>query len=129
MMSFEEVDKAFVDELLNVNIKSIIFGIKFAMISMKEKGIKGSIVVNTSVMSHAAKSNMPKSGVYAATKSAGDMLVQYAAIEGAENGAHPVWHRSINCKKPCITALLTLLRPILTTACFCSYIPFPPTCP
>jgi NAD(P)-dependent dehydrogenase (short-subunit alcohol dehydrogenase family) len=96
MFSFEEADEAVVDELLSINIKSIIYGIKYSMIAMKEKGTKGSIVVNTSVMAHAAKSNMPKSGVYASTKSAGDMLVQYAAIEGADSGAHPVAHRGIN---------------------------------
>jgi NAD(P)-dependent dehydrogenase (short-subunit alcohol dehydrogenase family) len=94
-MSFEDADEALVDELLNLNVKSIIYGTKYAMIAMKETGTKGSIVVNTSVLSHVAKSNMAGSGVYASTKSAGDMLVQYAAIEGAENGAHPVCHHLI----------------------------------
>jgi NAD(P)-dependent dehydrogenase (short-subunit alcohol dehydrogenase family) len=92
-MSFEEADDAVMDELLNLNVKSIIYGTKYAMIAMKEKGTKRSIVVNTSVVAHVAKSNMAASGVYASTKSAGDMLVQYAAIESAENGTLPVWHR------------------------------------
>jgi NAD(P)-dependent dehydrogenase (short-subunit alcohol dehydrogenase family) len=89
-MSFEEADEALINELLNLNVKSIIYGTKYAMRAMKEKGTKGAIVFNSSGVSHVAKSSMAGSGVYAATKSAGDMLVQYAAIEGADNGAPPV---------------------------------------
>jgi hypothetical protein len=84
---FSDVDESMVDDMLNLNIKSVIYGVKYAMAAMKEKGTKGSIVINSSVMSHVAKSVMQGGGVYAATKSAADMLVQYAAVEGAESGA------------------------------------------
>jgi NAD(P)-dependent dehydrogenase (short-subunit alcohol dehydrogenase family) len=97
-MSFEEANEALINELFNLNVKSIIYGTKYAMKAMKEKGTKGAIVVNSSGVSHVAKSSMAGSGVYASTKSAGDMLVQYAAIEGAENGTHPVCLYHLNWK-------------------------------
>jgi NAD(P)-dependent dehydrogenase (short-subunit alcohol dehydrogenase family) len=92
LMPFTEADDAVTDELLNLNVKSIIYGIKYTMIAMKEKGTKGAILINSSAMSHVAKSNMQGAGLYSATKSAADMLVQYAAIEGAESGALLIYH-------------------------------------
>lgn len=82
------------DALFNLNIKSVIYGIKYAMAAMKSKGTKGSILVNSSVMSHIAKSNMHGGGVYAATKAAADMLVQYAAAEGAADDSGTLTLRS-----------------------------------
>lgn len=82
-VTFADIEESVIDAQLNLNIKSVIYGIKFAMAAMKDKGIKGSILVNSSVMSHAPKSNTTGGGVYAATKAAADMLVQYAAVEGA----------------------------------------------
>ena len=67
-------------------MKSVIYGVKYAMAAMKDKAVKGSILVNSSVMSYVAKSCMAGGGVYSATKAAADMLVQYAAAEGAEYG-------------------------------------------
>lgn len=88
--SFSEVDEATVDNLLNLNVKSVIYGIKYAMAAMQDGGTKGgAIVVNSSVMSHSPKSGIAGGGIYSASKSAADMLVQYAAAEGADSGALP----------------------------------------
>ena len=84
---FSDADESAVDYLLNLNIKSVIYGIKYAMAAMKKKGTKGAILVNSSVMSHAPKSGLAGGGLYSATKAAADMLVQYAAVEGADSGA------------------------------------------
>ena len=89
---FADVAEATVDDLLNLNVKSVIYGIKYAMAAMKEKGTKGSILVNSSAMSHVAKSWAKGGGVYSASKAAADMLVQYAAAEGADSGAPPALH-------------------------------------
>jgi NAD(P)-dependent dehydrogenase (short-subunit alcohol dehydrogenase family) len=71
---------------MDTNVKSAFFAVKYAMKAMKEKGIKGSIVVNSSAMSATAKRGFAGAGLYSASKAAVDMLVKYAAIEGAEAG-------------------------------------------
>ena len=93
---FADVDEATVDDLLNLNVKSVIYGIKYTMAAMKEKkGTKGSIVVNSSAMSHVPKSSLAGGGVYSASKAAADILVQYAAAEGADSGAQPAAEVSV----------------------------------
>ena len=86
-MRFYDATESSVDALFNLNTKSVIFSIKYAMEAMKANGTKGFIVVNSSVMSHSVKSWAQGAGVYSATKAAVDMLVLYSAIEGAENCA------------------------------------------
>lgn len=83
---FLSLEEEAVDALLSANVKSVIYGVKYAMTAMKDKAIKGSILINSSVMSHVPKSSIAGGGVYSATKAAADMLVQYAAAEAAEYG-------------------------------------------
>lgn len=74
------------ENYVNSNFKSVVFGIKYAMQAMTKLGTRGSIVVNSSGLSHVCKSGFEGVGLYAATKAASDMIVRYAAIEGAESG-------------------------------------------
>ena len=87
--SFADLDDAAMDVLINTNQKSVVWGIKHAMAAMKAAGTHGAILVNSSVAGHVAKSWCKGGALYAATKAGAEMLVQYAAIEGAENSVLP----------------------------------------
>jgi NAD(P)-dependent dehydrogenase (short-subunit alcohol dehydrogenase family) len=62
------------------------FGLKHCMNAMMTHGVKGSIVANTSCMGSCPRNSAAGAGIYAAAKAAADMIVKYAAIEGAEAG-------------------------------------------
>jgi NAD(P)-dependent dehydrogenase (short-subunit alcohol dehydrogenase family) len=84
--ALSECEESFVDSMLSANVKSVIFGLKHSMQAMRQSGSGGSIVVTSSGMSSTAKSSTAGVGLYSASKAAADMLVRYAAIEGAPHG-------------------------------------------
>merc|ERR1719343_854434 len=85
MAPFKDVKEESYDFIMNANVKSVVFAFKYLMPAMKESPTKDtSIVVNTSCMGSVARASFAGAGIYAASKAAADMLVKYAAIEGAE---------------------------------------------
>lgn len=92
-----------VTDYLNTNVKSVVYGVKYAMAAMTASGTKGSIVVNSSAMSHISKSGFEGAALYAATKAAADMIVRYAAIEGASAGVFVI------CSSDCAVQLVYFL--------------------
>ena len=75
-----------VDGMIDTNLKSVVWALKYLMPAMKESSGKGSIIVTTSCMGENARNDFAGSGLYSATKAAANMVVKYAAIEGAEDG-------------------------------------------
>ena len=57
------LEEGAVDDIVNTNVKSGIHGLKHAMTAMKDKGVKGSILVNSSMMSPMAESSMAGRGL------------------------------------------------------------------
>eukprot|EP00903_Cladosiphon_okamuranus_P015721 g14511.t1 len=84
--TFPDMTAETVDSLLDVNVKSLAWCFKYQMPAMAATaGGKGSIIVNSSAMA-LRPSTMPVAagvGMYAASKAAAEMLMKYAAIEGA----------------------------------------------
>jgi len=83
-----ETDDTAIDDLLNVNIKGVIFGLRAVIPAIQKTvgvdGPTGSVVVNSSCMGVAVIG--PKSagaGIYSATKAFVNSLVETAAIESA----------------------------------------------
>eukprot|EP00752_Nemacystus_decipiens_P011779 g10451.t1 len=87
--SFAEMTEETCGALLDVNVKSLVWCFKYQMPAMASTaGGKGSIIVNTSAMG-VRTSALPVAagaGMYAASKAAAEMLMKYAAIEGAASG-------------------------------------------
>eukprot|EP00965_Chrysotila_dentata_P254610 6211937-Pleurochrysis_carterae.AAC.4 len=79
-----------VDHIVGVNIKSVIFGLKYLVPAMKAGG---SIIVCSSTMGSTGRASCAGLGLYSASKSMVDMLVKYAAVEAAPtvriNGISP----------------------------------------
>eukprot|EP00904_Undaria_pinnatifida_P012052 jgi/Undpi1/7978/HiC_scaffold_24.g10450.m1 len=75
-------------KMIDVNFKSLVFCFKYQIPAMAKSGDKGSIIVNSSCSGSRVSTQpvMRGGSVYAATKAAADMLMKYAAIEGAEVG-------------------------------------------
>lgn len=84
--SYEDMEEDAFNNMFNLNVKSVAFGIKYTMAAMKQTGTKGSIVVNSSVMGVKVTAKAAGSALYSASKAAVDRLVQYAAVEAAEHG-------------------------------------------
>ena len=84
-----EVTEDDFDALFNVNAKSALFGIQAVANAMQERGIKGSILVNSSVTSMrvVTATATPPASVYSASKAAADTLTKHAAVEYASAGA------------------------------------------
>jgi NAD(P)-dependent dehydrogenase (short-subunit alcohol dehydrogenase family) len=78
-----ETEEKVFDELFNVNVKGVIFGLKYQIPAILETaGGKGSIIVNSSAVSlRTWKSFSPNSSIYSATKSAIDTIVKTAVLE------------------------------------------------
>ncbi|CAM9208614.1 unnamed protein product [Ectocarpus fasciculatus] len=86
---FVDITEDTIDDILNVNVKSIAWCLKYQIPAMKETaGGKGSIIVNTSVtgLRPSALPELTGAGMYSASKAAAEMLMKYAAIEGAASG-------------------------------------------
>eukprot|EP00191_Tetraselmis_sp_GSL018_P016959 CAMPEP_0177592984 /NCGR_PEP_ID=MMETSP0419_2-20121207/8867_1 /TAXON_ID=582737 /ORGANISM="Tetraselmis sp., Strain GSL018" /LENGTH=262 /DNA_ID=CAMNT_0019083919 /DNA_START=155 /DNA_END=940 /DNA_ORIENTATION=- len=83
---FQDAVEDQVDTLLNTNVKSVVFALKYLLPVMEPLGKKASIVVTSSSVSGKATAAAQGLGVYSASKAAVDMLVKYAAIEAAESG-------------------------------------------
>jgi NAD(P)-dependent dehydrogenase (short-subunit alcohol dehydrogenase family) len=84
---FPQLQEEEIDNVLNSNVKSVAFAFKYLLPAMKDSPSKDtSVVVNTSVMGSVARAVFAGAGLYSATKAAADMLVQYAAMEGAVQG-------------------------------------------
>jgi NAD(P)-dependent dehydrogenase (short-subunit alcohol dehydrogenase family) len=85
-MAITNAEEATFDELFNVNVKSAVFALKFSIQAMKKLGVRGSILVNSSVAGTCAKRHHAESSLYCGTKAAVDILTDYGAIEAAEAG-------------------------------------------
>ncbi|CAM9188291.1 unnamed protein product [Sphacelaria rigidula] len=83
--SFAEMTDEMATSLLDINLKSLIFCFKYEIPAMAKSGDKGSIIVNSSSMGIRASAMFKTAGVYSASKAGANMLVQYAAMEGAES--------------------------------------------
>ncbi|CAN0123925.1 unnamed protein product, partial [Scytosiphon promiscuus] len=87
--TFADIAEGDIDDLLNVHVKSLAFCFKYQIPAMAESAEgKGSIIVCTSSMAlrTPTATNMKSSGMYAASKAAAEMLMKYAAMEGAASG-------------------------------------------
>jgi len=93
-----EVDDQAIEDTLNVNVKGVIYALRYVVPAIKktvgEEGPTGSIVVNSSTMGETVIA--PKSvgsGIYSASKAFVNSLVQTAAAENAPrirvNGVMP----------------------------------------
>jgi NAD(P)-dependent dehydrogenase (short-subunit alcohol dehydrogenase family) len=77
------------DQIINTNLKGVVYALKYGLPAIAKSGGGGSIVACSSTAGHSVmfgSERMKAWGVYAASKAAVDMLVQYAAIEGAVHG-------------------------------------------
>ncbi|CAM9633394.1 unnamed protein product, partial [Hapterophycus canaliculatus] len=86
---FAEISEGDIDALLNVNVKSLAFCFKYQIPAMaKSAEGKGSIIVcsSSTALRPPAAAGMRSGGMYSASKAAAEMLMKYAAIEGAESG-------------------------------------------
>jgi len=81
-----ETDESDIDSLFSANYTSVVWGLKHVLPAMKDSPSKGSVIVNTSCMGNVARAAFAGSAMYSATKAAANMLVEYAAIEAAEDG-------------------------------------------
>ena len=84
-----EVDEETYNSAMDMNLKSVVFGLKYAMLAIKKNEGGGAILVNSSAMSLTAKPDFVGMQLYSAAKAGADQLVRYAAIEGAEHSAPP----------------------------------------
>ncbi|CAM9389804.1 unnamed protein product [Ectocarpus sp. 4 AP-2014] len=81
---FADITEDTIDDLLNINVKSLAWCFKYQIPAMKSTaGGKGSIIVNTSstALRTTALPGMAGAGMYSASKAAAEMLMKYAAIE------------------------------------------------
>jgi NAD(P)-dependent dehydrogenase (short-subunit alcohol dehydrogenase family) len=71
---------ALIDNIFDTNVKSVALAFKHQLPAIEKSGGKGSIVVNTSVIGMTATTQeaFHGAGVYAASKSAANMLTQFA---------------------------------------------------
>ncbi|CAM9403774.1 unnamed protein product [Ectocarpus fasciculatus] len=86
---FVGITEDIIDDILNINVKSIAWCLKYQIPAMKDTaGGKGSIIVNTSVtgLRPSALQGLAGAGMYSASKAAAEMIMKYAAIEGAASG-------------------------------------------
>jgi NAD(P)-dependent dehydrogenase (short-subunit alcohol dehydrogenase family) len=80
-----KTDEALVDEVLNVNVKGVIYGLKHQIPAILETAQgHGSIIVNSSLMSHfTSKVISSGSAIYSGSKGFVDQLVRATAVENA----------------------------------------------
>ncbi|MDX1805029.1 MAG: SDR family NAD(P)-dependent oxidoreductase [Alcanivorax sp.] len=76
---FDQLTEAVLDQQVNVNVKGVMFGMKYQIAAMKESG--GAIV---NVSSMAGLGGAPKIGAYSAAKHAVIGLTRTAAVEYAK---------------------------------------------
>mmetsp|Transcript_14183 Transcript_14183/g.26539 ORF Transcript_14183/g.26539 Transcript_14183/m.26539 type:complete len:255 (+) Transcript_14183:85-849(+) len=86
MKPIVELKNEDIDSMFDSNFKSVVFGLKYILPAMKKSPGKGSVIVNTSIMSSVARAPFSGASMYSASKAAVEMLVKYAAIEAAEDG-------------------------------------------
>ncbi|MCW8128339.1 SDR family NAD(P)-dependent oxidoreductase [Microbulbifer halophilus] len=82
MMSLEETDEAEMDRQFNVNLKGVMFGLKYQLPLMKQRS--GGVILNVSSM--AGLGGAPKIASYAAAKHAVIGVTKTAALENAKHG-------------------------------------------
>ena len=82
MMAIEETDEAEMDRQYNVNVKGILFGLKYQLPLMRQRG-DGAIL---NVSSMAGLGGAPKIASYSAAKHAVIGLTKTAAVENARHG-------------------------------------------
>ncbi|CAM9191309.1 unnamed protein product [Ectocarpus fasciculatus] len=81
---FVDITEDTIDDILNINVKSIAWCLKYQIPAMKDTaGGQGSIIVNTSVtgLRPSALPGLAGAGMYSASKAAAEMIMKYAAIE------------------------------------------------
>jgi len=77
-------DDQFVDDLYNTNIKGVLWGLKHQLPAIeKTAGGKGSVIINSSTLSHNSGKFAAGTAIYSSTKSAVDTLARSAALEFA----------------------------------------------
>jgi NAD(P)-dependent dehydrogenase (short-subunit alcohol dehydrogenase family) len=84
--TFQKITSEQVDSLLDTNVKSIVYGLKYQLPALGKSASKeqwGVIVNNSSAISTLSKQGWEGSALYAASKSAVDTLTKYGALEGA----------------------------------------------
>ena len=82
----EDHTEEILDGMINTNVKSIFFALKYVLPIMRETAEeKGSIIINSSAMSTGVSVSMGPASLYAATKAAAKMITKYAAMEAAPN--------------------------------------------
>eukprot|EP00904_Undaria_pinnatifida_P012047 jgi/Undpi1/7973/HiC_scaffold_24.g10445.m1 len=86
--TFADITEDALDKLVNINFKSLVYCFKYQIPAMAKSGDKGSIIVNSSCTASRVSTGpaMNGGGVYAASKAGADMLMKYAAVEGAASG-------------------------------------------
>lgn len=82
MMAIEETDETEMDRQYNVNVKGILFGLKYQLPLMRQRG-DGAIL---NVSSMAGLGGAPKIASYSAAKHAVIGLTKTAAVENARHG-------------------------------------------
>lgn len=94
--SITEISEELFDKIINTNLKSVVMGLKYALPAIEKSGGSGSIVINSSCVSLQAKASETAQGnaVYAASKAGANMIMQYAAIDGAKHKTR------VNCLAP-----------------------------
>lgn len=101
---FADINEADVDTMMNLNVKSVVWALKYLLPAMKDNVNGGSIVVNTSCMGSVARVNLAGSGLYSASKAAADMLVKYAAIEATADNKEGTPATRVNAIAPGVVA-------------------------
>ncbi len=84
--TLQTISSADIDALLDVNVKGIIYGLKYQLPALAKSASKenwGVIVNNSSAVTDHVRSGMEAVGVYASTKAAVDTLTKFGALEGA----------------------------------------------
>jgi len=82
--SIPDIDAGHVDDLINTNIKSIIWGLKYQIPALLASGNSGSVINNSSMLGLHNRSRISAgASIYSATKSFVNALSQVAAIENA----------------------------------------------
>jgi NAD(P)-dependent dehydrogenase (short-subunit alcohol dehydrogenase family) len=73
-----QVTDEMLDSVFATNVKSVAFAFKYQLPAIEKSGGKGSVLVTSSCAGTGASSKLRSGAVYAASKTAANMLMQYA---------------------------------------------------
>lgn len=84
MQSLAQSEEKDVDDLLNVNVKGVIWALKYQLPAIEKTADgKGSVIINSSTLSHLSGKFAANTAVYSGTKSFVDAVARTAAVEYA----------------------------------------------